>query len=108
MTNTKPLPPSDVVPTPLLDALRSLIVQARQQVLRHVDVVQVQTYWHIGQHIVEFEQGGHARAAYGKRLLPQLGEPCRKSLARVLTPPICGTCVASSWLFQNATRCVAN
>ncbi len=74
MTNTKPLPPSDVVPAPLLDALRSLIVQARQQVLRHVDVVQVQTYWHIGQHIVEFEQGGHARAAYGKRLLPQLGQ----------------------------------
>ena len=62
------------MPPPLLDALRSLIVQARQQVLHHVDVVQVQTYWHIGQHIVEFEQGGQARATYGKRLLPQLGQ----------------------------------
>lgn len=74
MTETTPLPPGDPVPTPLLDALRGLIVQARQQVLSHVDVVQVQTYWHIGQHIVEFEQGGQARAAYGKRLLPQLGQ----------------------------------
>ena len=132
MTNTTPLPPGDAAPTPLLDALRRLIVQARQQVLRHVDVVQVQTYWHIGQHIVEFEQGGQARAAYGKRLLPPQAvgvgnwlagkpgrlmasacchsweKPCRRSLARVLTPPICGTCVASSWPFQNATHCVAN
>jgi predicted nuclease of restriction endonuclease-like (RecB) superfamily len=68
------LPPSDPIPPSLLDALRSLIVQARQQVLRQVDVVQVQTYWQIGRHIVEFEQGGQARAAYGKRLLPQLGQ----------------------------------
>lgn len=64
----------DQAPHGLLDALRSLIVQARQQVLRHVDVVQVQTCWQIGRHIVEFEQGGQARAAYGKRLLPQLGQ----------------------------------
>jgi predicted nuclease of restriction endonuclease-like (RecB) superfamily len=56
----------------LLKALRSLITQARQQVLRQVDVVQVQTCWQIGRHIVEFEQGGHARAEYGQRLLSQL------------------------------------
>jgi predicted nuclease of restriction endonuclease-like (RecB) superfamily len=74
MSNTTSLPPGGPMPTPLLDALRGLIVQARQQVLRQVDVVQVQTYWQIGRHIVEFEQGGQARAAYGKRLLPQLGQ----------------------------------
>jgi DUF1016 N-terminal domain len=62
--------PRDTVPPSLLTSLRDLITQARQQVLRHVDVVQVQTYWQIGRHIVEFEQGGHAQAAYGKRLLP--------------------------------------
>ncbi len=38
----------------------------------------MQTCWHIGRHIVEFEQGGEARAAYGKRLLPELA----KSLTR--------------------------
>ncbi len=59
---------------PLLEALRRLIADSRQQVLRTVDTVQVQTYWQIGRHIVEFEQGGALRAAYGKRLLPQLGE----------------------------------
>lgn len=40
----------------LLVSLRQVVVQARQQVLRHVDVVQVQTYWQIGRDIVEFEQ----------------------------------------------------
>ena len=58
----------------LLDALRELIVRGRQQVLRAVDMVQVQTCWEIGRHIVEFEQGGEVRAAYGKKLLPRLAE----------------------------------
>lgn len=74
MTDPKSHFPNNSAPLPLLDALRGLIVQARQQVLRQVDVVQVQTCWQIGRHIVEFEQGGQARAAYGKRLLPQLGQ----------------------------------
>ena len=62
------------LPAELLDTLRTLIQQGRQQVLRAVDMVQVQTCWEVGRHIVEFEQGGAARAAYGKRLLPRLAE----------------------------------
>src|ERR1035437_936142 len=56
----------------LLHSLRDLIQNARQQALRAVDRVQVQTCWEIGRHIVEFEQGGESCAAYGKKLLPQL------------------------------------
>ena len=59
-------------PPELLEALRGLITQARRQALRSVDVVQVQTYWHIGRHIVKFGQGGQNRAAYGKQLLSRL------------------------------------
>jgi predicted nuclease of restriction endonuclease-like (RecB) superfamily len=59
---------------PLLAALRGLIAGARQKVLRAADTAQVQTYWQIGRHIVEFEQGGDARAAYGKGLLVALAE----------------------------------
>ncbi|TCT20236.1 PDDEXK nuclease domain-containing protein [Thiobaca trueperi] len=59
---------------PLLGQLRQLIAQARTQALRAVDSIQVRTCWEIGRHIVEFEQGGQARAAYGKRLLPMLAE----------------------------------
>jgi predicted nuclease of restriction endonuclease-like (RecB) superfamily len=68
-----PVPQTEGI-TPLLGSLRQLIAESRQQVLRAVDVVQVQTYWHIGQHIVEFEQGGAQRAAYGQGLLVQLGQ----------------------------------
>ena len=60
------------LPATLIDALRDLIAQGRQRALRAVDRVQVQTCWEIGHHIVEFEQEGATRAAYGKRLLPQL------------------------------------
>lgn len=59
---------------PLLSTLGQLIAQARQQAVRAVDVIQVQTCWDIGRHIVEFEQGGAARAAYGQRLLPTLAQ----------------------------------
>ena len=68
--------------TPLLGNLRQLIAESRQQLLRAVDVVQVQTYWHIGQHIVEFEQSGAQRAAYGQRLLPQLGQALAAEFGR--------------------------
>ena len=63
-----------VIPEGLFGQLRALIGEARQQALRAVDVVQVQTCWQIGRHIVEFEQNGAERAMYGARLLPRLAE----------------------------------
>lgn len=66
----------------LLDALRGLIQRGRQQALRAVDMVQVQTCWEIGRHIVEFEQGGAARATYGKRLLPRLAETLTREFGK--------------------------
>ncbi|EPJ88526.1 MULTISPECIES: YhcG family protein [Pseudomonas] len=71
------LPQDDPQLAPLINELGELIRQARQKVLRAVDTLQVQTCWQIGRHIIEFEQGGAERAAYGTRLLP--------SLAKVLT-----------------------
>jgi len=67
---------------PLLEALRGLIVQARQKVLRVADTAQVRTYWEIGRHIVEFEQGGEARAEYGTKLLPRLAEKLTEEFGR--------------------------
>lgn len=43
-------------------------VLAVQAVNAHI----TQTYWQVGRHIVEFEQGGKARAEYGKALITQL------------------------------------
>ncbi|MDP1635668.1 MAG: DUF1016 N-terminal domain-containing protein, partial [Gallionellaceae bacterium] len=69
-------------PFSLLSALRELIQQGRQRALRAVDMVQVQTCWEVGRHIVEFEQGGDARAAYGKKLLPRLAEALTREFGR--------------------------
>ena len=70
------------LPADLLDALRLLIQQGRQQALRAVDMVQVQTCWEVGRHILEFEQKGQARAAYGKKLLPRLAEALTRDFGK--------------------------
>jgi predicted nuclease of restriction endonuclease-like (RecB) superfamily len=81
---TPSTPASPAVPalTSLVDALRGLIQEGRQQALRAVDMVQVQTCWEVGRHIVDFEQGGQARAAYGKRLLADLAQALTREFGR--------------------------
>ncbi|CDF81903.1 hypothetical protein PKB_0525 [Pseudomonas knackmussii B13] len=73
---------ADTALQPLLGSLAELIRQARQQAVRAVDVIQVKTCWEIGRHIVEVEQGGEARAAYGKKLLPTLAERLRAEFGK--------------------------
>lgn len=58
----------------LYDLVRDLIVAARQTVSRGVNLVQVHTNFEIGRHIVEHEQRGEQRAAYGKEILKALSE----------------------------------
>ena len=50
--------------------------------LRAVDSVQVQTYWQVGRHIVEYDQGGAARAGYGKGLLAALAESLTRDFVK--------------------------
>lgn len=78
----KPVQSLKGLPSQLLSTLRGLIAEARQQVLRSVGTIQVHTYWHIGRHIVEFEQSGQVRAAYGKRLLAELAEALTKEFGK--------------------------
>ena len=54
--------------------IRELLAAARGQVRRTVNDTMVQAYWHIGRLIVEGEQGGAARAAYGQGVLVALSE----------------------------------
>lgn len=85
MTGTSKNPPEKIPPDgfpPLLETLRGLILQARQKVLKTANAVQVRTYWEIGRHIVEFEQGGEARAAYGKALLSSLSDALSREFGK--------------------------
>jgi predicted nuclease of restriction endonuclease-like (RecB) superfamily len=56
----------------LYDSIRSLLLTAKTQVRQTVNTTMVQTYWNVGRLIVEGEQGGEKRAAYGKQVLPEL------------------------------------
>jgi predicted nuclease of restriction endonuclease-like (RecB) superfamily len=62
------------IETSLYKQIRKLIVTARQTVARGVDLIQVLTNFEIGRHIVEHEQQGKGRAAYGKEVLNRLSE----------------------------------
>jgi predicted nuclease of restriction endonuclease-like (RecB) superfamily len=61
-------------PADLYQGIRALLLAARTQVRQTVNTAMVQTYWHIGRMIVEDEQGGQKRAAYGKQVLPELAK----------------------------------
>ena len=61
-----------------IDDIKQIIDRSRSNAVRSVDFCRVQMYWHIGQRIVEEEQGGEARAEYGRGLI--------KNLARQIEP----------------------
>lgn len=56
----------------LYQGIRDILLAARTQVRQTVNTAMVQTYWQIGRLIVEGEQGGDKRAAYGKGVLTNL------------------------------------
>ena len=56
----------------LFDAISRLIEDSRRQVAKAVNTAMVYTYYGVGQYIVELEQGGNERAAYGKEVLKRL------------------------------------
>lgn len=57
-----------------IDDIRTLINEARKQVVHTVNTVMVATCWEIGRRIVEEEQNGNDRAEYGKYLIKNLAE----------------------------------
>lgn len=69
----------------LVPAIRSLILESREQAVRTVDHIRVNMYWNIGKRIFEEEQEGKDRADYGAFLI--------RTLAKELEPEF-GTCVS--------------
>ena len=65
--------------TTLIHQISETYQIGRQKAVTAVNTNMVESYWKIGQYIVEFEQGGHTKAQYGKALLETLA----KDLARL-------------------------
>jgi len=58
----------------LVQHISHVYEQGRQKAISAVNSNLIITYWKIGQYIVEFEQGGIAKAEYGKALLENLSK----------------------------------
>ena len=56
----------------LYASVSEILVNARKRAYTAVNFAMVESYWLIGQQIVEHEQHGEARANYGKGLLKEL------------------------------------
>ncbi len=63
---------SNIINNQMIEEIRTLLINSRLQLQQSVNSVMVQTYWNIGKIIVEDEQDGQERAAYGKKQLEQI------------------------------------
>lgn len=67
-----------LIETTMIQDIKQIIAQARENAVRAVDFQRVLMYWHIGKRIFEQEQQGQERADYGAYLI--------KTLAKELEP----------------------
>jgi predicted nuclease of restriction endonuclease-like (RecB) superfamily len=58
----------------LISSISNTYSIGRQKAITAINTNMVETYWKIGQYIVEFEQGGSSKAEYGKALLENLSK----------------------------------
>ena len=58
----------------LVSQISETFTDGQRKAVFAVNSFLVETYWKIGQYIVEYEQGGSGKAEYGKRLLEQLSK----------------------------------
>lgn len=65
----------------LIDDVRTIIDKGLRNAYENVSKAMVLTYWRVGKRIVDEEQHGDKRAAYGKRILETLAEELSKEYA---------------------------
>lgn len=61
-------------PTPLFSSVSEIILKAKKLAFRNNNSILLNAYWEIGKLIVEDEQSGSAKAAYGKFVLKNLAK----------------------------------
>jgi predicted nuclease of restriction endonuclease-like (RecB) superfamily len=66
--------------------IRTVLEAARAGAYRAVNTAMVQAYWHVGRLIVEHEQGGSRRAAYGEAVLDDVSQRLTAEFGRGFDP----------------------
>ena len=72
---------------PLIDNISMAINDARGKVASHINATMTQAYWQIGKYIVEYEQGGQAKVAYGTSTLTELSHQLTARFGRGFSRP---------------------
>jgi len=72
---------------PLIENIVAAINEARRKVASHINFTMPQTYWQIGKYIVEYEQGGQAKVAYGTSTLTELSHQLTARFGRGFSRP---------------------
>lgn len=70
----------------LLSGIRQLLQDSKRNLARTVNTTLVATYWQVGRHIVEYEQGGKERAAYSKGVIDYLAGHLQKEFGSGFNP----------------------
>ena len=76
----------------LFNMVSALIEESRRHVAKAVNTAMVYTYYGVGQYIVDYEQGGNYRAAYGKGVLARLSSKLTDKYGR-------------GWSVETLTKC---
>lgn len=66
--------------------IKHIIEEGRKRAYASVSVIQIRTNWNIGKRIVEEEQKGSSKAAYGISLIDQLSENISKDFPQGYSP----------------------
>lgn len=74
--------PNKIQNTALFTQAVNLLQEAREKVVRTVNLTMVHTYFEIGRMVVEEEQHGEDRAQYGKHLLQELSKVLTKEFGK--------------------------
>ena len=57
-----------------IQSIKQILAQARQKAYQAINSAMVEAYWNIGKSIVEEEQNGKERAAYGKEIIKTISQ----------------------------------
>ena len=69
--------------------IKTILAQARQRAYTAINSAMVEAYWMIGKRIVEEEQGGEDRAAYGKQIIQNVSAELTKEFGKGFSKRSC-------------------
>lgn len=108
MTHGAAIPDSDA----FHHEIAQLLLTARRTAYRNTNAIMAETYWRVGQRIVEREQQGQARANYGEHLIENLSRHLTSVLGKGFSEANLKNMrqfyLAFPDIGQFATHCVAN